>query len=148
MLTRTGHQPTRPYRLHGQVVKLQSAETERDGGLASFSTMFETERDGGLASLSTMFEYYLLPILTPVNFCMSVPFGTCTTKIAEARFVVGPGCNRTIISPGITRKNVFGKLDPPKGSFQKCSGSRSCAEQKQICLGGDAWVSAGSIVHA
>ena len=27
---------------------------------------------------------------------MSLPFGACSAKIAESRFVVGPGCNKTI----------------------------------------------------
>ena len=40
------------------------------------------------------------------------------------------------------------RIEPPKGSFQGCLGSRSCAEQRQTCIGGDAWVSGGSIVRA
>ena len=43
---------------------------------------------------------------------------------------------------------MFIQFDAVKGSFQGCSGSRSCGEQKQIWLGGDAWVSGGSIAHA
>ena len=39
-------------------------------------------------------------------------------------------------------------IGPPKGSFGGCSGSRSCAAQRQTCIGGDAWVSRGSIAHA
>ena len=30
------------------------------------------------------------------------------------------------------------KFDPAKDSFEGCSGSRSCVEQKKIWLGGDA----------
>ena len=65
-------------------------------------------------------------------------------------FVVGPGCNRTIGVLGFTKKKdsiqrmgLSTKFDPSKGSFRGCSGSHSCAEQKQIWLGGDAWVSGG-----
>ena len=69
------------------------------------------------------------------------------------RFVVGPRCNRTIGSRGSPKKEsvleknrpFFIELDPNKGSFRGCSGSRSCAEQRQTCIGGDAWVSGGSI---
>ena len=38
----------------------------------------------------------------PVNSCVAVPSENCTTKIAEFRFVVGSGWNRTIVSLEIT----------------------------------------------
>ena len=44
------------------------------------------------------------PKLSSVGLCMWVPFGTCTTKIAEFRFVVGPRCDRTIGSRGSPKK--------------------------------------------
>ena len=47
-----------------------------------------------------------VPKLTHMKSSMTETFGTCTTKIAEFQFVVRPGCNRTIISLGIT-KNYF-----------------------------------------
>ena len=40
------------------------------------------------------------------------------------------------------------RIGPQKGSFQGCSGSRPCAEQRKTCIGGDSWVSRGSIAHA
>ena len=54
---------------------------------------------------------------------MWVPFGTCTTKIAEFQFVAGLRCNRTIGNRGSPKKNSLKKLgllielDPPKKLF-------------------------------
>ena len=90
-----------------------------------------------------------VPKLTPLNSCMTETFGTCTTKIADFRFAMGPGCRSWFSNKinFIKKLSLFIKLRPPKGPFQGHRGSRSCAEQRQTCIGGDAWVSGGSIVH-
>ena len=58
--------------------------------------------------------------------CMWVPFGTCSTKTAEFRFVAGPRCNRTIGVRGLPKKINFlkknrgylYKLTPKKALFR------------------------------
>ena len=62
--------------------------------------------------IDTFTDTTSVPILTPVMFCMSVPFGTCTAEIAESRFVVAPGCNMTIGSRGSPTKKFVKKTGP------------------------------------
>ena len=63
-----------------------------------------------------------VPKLKSLGPCMWVPFGTCTTKIAEFRFVAGPRCNRTIGNRGSPKKilkktGVIYRIGPPKRLF-------------------------------
>ena len=57
-----------------------------------------------------------------LGLCMWVPYGTCTAKISEFRFVAEPRCNRKIgnrDSPKINflKNGLFVELDPPKTLF-------------------------------
>ena len=65
-----------------------------------------------------------VPKLMSLGLYMWVPFGTCTTEIAEFRFVAGPRCNRTIGNRGSPKKTNFLKktgviyrIGPPKRLF-------------------------------
>ena len=48
-----------------------------------------------------------VPKLMSLGLYMWLPFGTCTTEIAEFRFVAGPRCNRTIGNRGSPKKTNF-----------------------------------------
>ena len=47
----------------------------------------------------------------------------------------------------LKKTGVINRIGPQKVSFRGCSGSRSCAEQMQTCIGGDAWASGGPIAR-
>ena len=84
------------------VVMAYIGATKKEHGLTTASDPFSVGSYRHTRSWSTT----SIPKITPVNSCMAVPFGTCPTKIAELRFVVGQGCNRTMGGLGFTRKNI------------------------------------------
>ena len=92
------HPPQQSQRSERSPPPIRSGASEASGATTARKAQAVTSR--GPSRPYTNSNTTSGPKLMSLGLCIEMPVGTCTTKIAGFRFVVGPRCNRTIGSRG------------------------------------------------